>query len=90
WTDYSRKLEVPETLPHSEHAIKLMPTASFAANASKHLTFYGSYTQGLEDSAIAPTSAANRGEPPPATPTWQVDGGARLNLKPYLQLMVGA
>jgi len=39
---------------------------------------------------IAPSSAQNRGEPPPATPTWQVDGGARVILRPYLQVLVGA
>ena len=41
------------------------------------LIFYGSYVQGLEDSALAPVSANNRNEPPPATRTRQVDGGLR-------------
>jgi len=89
WTDYSRRLETPHLPAARERTGKLLPTVSFAGNASKGITFYGSYTQGLEDSAPAPSEAANRGEPPPATPTWQVDAGARITLRPYVQLLVG-
>jgi iron complex outermembrane recepter protein len=95
WTDYSRRLETPPVrgranLPSaSERTGKLLPTVSFAANPSNSITFYGSYTQGLEDSANAPSEAENRGEPPPATPTWQIDGGARFTLRPYVQLLIG-
>ena len=38
----------------------------------------------------APASAVNRGEPPAATPTWQIDGGARFIVQRHLQLLVGA
>jgi outer membrane receptor protein involved in Fe transport len=31
----------------------------------------------------------NRGEPPPATPTWQIDGGVRVVVQPHLQLLLG-
>jgi iron complex outermembrane recepter protein len=41
------------------------------------IIFYGSFVQGLEDSALAPVSANNRNEPPPASRTWQADGGIR-------------
>ena len=41
------------------------------------LLYYGSYTQGLEGSALAPINAVNRGEPPAASRTWQVDSGLR-------------
>jgi iron complex outermembrane receptor protein len=37
----------------------------------------------------APTSAVNRGEPVPATPTWQVDGGLRIVPRSDLQLLLG-
>ena len=56
---------------------------------SRNAVIYGSYTRGLEDSPIAPATAVNRGEPPPATPTWQVDGGARFALSAQLQLLLG-
>jgi iron complex outermembrane receptor protein len=61
---------------------------------SRPLVVYGSFVQGLEDSALAPVSAANRNEPPPATRTWQVDGGVRWvsgwSTEEKLQVLLGA
>jgi len=54
------------------------------------LVFYSSLVQGLEDSALAPVSAKNRNEPPPAMRTWQVDGGVRWTPATRLQLILGA
>jgi len=88
-TDYTRTLTTPGTAASSQHTSVLLPTISFTVNPSRTVTVYGSYTRGLEDSLFAPTSAVNRGEPPPATPTWQVDGGARFLFQPSLQLLVG-
>jgi iron complex outermembrane receptor protein len=68
----------------------MLPTASLTFDASRMATLYGSYTRGLEDSVPAPSSAANRGEPPPATPTWQADGGVRVSPSPKLRLLLGA
>jgi iron complex outermembrane receptor protein len=90
WTHYSRSLDTPDLGSSSESTSKLLPTVSFAVSPLKAVTFYGSYTRGLEDSPSAPSDAVNRGEPPPATPTWQVDGGVRVAFEPYLQLVVGA
>ncbi len=50
----------------------------------------GSFVQGLEDSALAPVSADNRNEPPPATRTRQVDGGLRWKPSEKLALIFGA
>lgn len=57
--------------------------------ATRDLLFYGSYTQGLEDSAIAPVDAVNRGEPPAASRTWQVDGGLKYTPLKDLRLILG-
>jgi iron complex outermembrane receptor protein len=57
---------------------------------SHGLVFYGSFVQGLEDSALAPVSANNRNEPPPATRTWQIDGGLRWAATEKLQFVLGA
>jgi iron complex outermembrane receptor protein len=89
-TDYGRKLRTATVPASTQHATELLPTVSFAANALRTVTVYGSYTRGLEDSTTAPAEAVNRGEPPPATPTWQIDGGARINLLSHLQLLIGA
>ncbi|HET9330592.1 MAG TPA: TonB-dependent receptor, partial [Steroidobacteraceae bacterium] len=54
------------------------------------LVLYSSYVQGLEDSALAPLSADNRNEPPPATRTWQLDGGLRWAPNGTVQVILGA
>lgn len=88
-TDYRRILDIPGLPGSSGRMSQMLPTASFTVDAGKHVTTYASYTRGLEDSINAPTSAANRGEPPPATPTWQVDGGLRIVPRNDLQLLLG-
>ena len=46
-------------------------------------------SQGLEDSGVAPSTAANRGAILPASETWQVDGGVRYGLTSNLKLIAG-
>jgi iron complex outermembrane receptor protein len=53
------------------------------------LTAYAGYTQGLEDSGVAPSSAQNRGAILPAARTWQVDCGIRYLLTPDVKLIAG-
>jgi iron complex outermembrane receptor protein len=88
-TDYRRTLDTPGSPGSTERTSQVLPTASFTVDAGKRATAYASYTRGLEDSANAPTSAVNRGEPVPATPTWQVDGGLRVVPRNDLQLLLG-
>jgi iron complex outermembrane receptor protein len=88
-TTYRRTLATPGSPGSAERTSQLLPTASFTVDAGRHATAYASYTRGLEDSVNAPSSAVNRGEPPPATPTWQVDGGLRVMPANQLQLLLG-
>lgn len=88
-TDYSRKVTIPGAPATTQHETVTLPTLSFTVAPARNAVIYGSYTRGLEDSPIAPATAVNRGEPPPATPTWQVDGGVRVALPPRLQLLLG-
>jgi iron complex outermembrane receptor protein len=88
-TQYRRTLEIPGSPGSAKRTSQVLPTASFTIDAGKHATAYASYTRGLEDSANAPTSAVNRGEPVPATPTWQVDGGLRVVPRTDLELLLG-
>ena len=53
------------------------------------MTFYASYTRGLEDSGIAPESAANPGEALAASLTEQVDAGLRYKITPYITFVAG-
>jgi iron complex outermembrane receptor protein len=62
---------------------------STAAVPVGHASLYAGYTQGLEDSGIAPSTAENRNTILPATRTWQVDGGVRLPLSSKLNLIAG-
>jgi len=89
-TNYTRSVTVPGAPGNTQHTTVALPTISFTLKPASALTLYGSYTRGLEDSPIAPASAVNRGEPPPATPTWQIDAGVRAVVQPHLQLLLGA
>jgi len=51
---------------------------------------FGSATQGLEESGIAPQNAVNRGQPVPAIRTKQFEAGVRHALTPQLTLIAGA
>jgi iron complex outermembrane receptor protein len=50
---------------------------------------YAGYTQGLEDSGVAPSSAANPNAVLPASRTWQADGGVRYPITSRLMLITG-
>ena len=88
--DYRRSTEVPLSTPESFHTTPWLLNTRVALEAGRSLIFYGSYTQGLEDSALAPLTAINRGEPPAAGRTWQVDGGVRYAPDDKLRLIFGA
>lgn len=53
------------------------------------LTAYEGYTQGLEDSGVAPGTAANPNAILPATRTWQADAGLRYLLTSKVKVIVG-
>jgi iron complex outermembrane receptor protein len=89
-TEYRRSITTPGSSSAPENTAAVLPTISFTADAGHRVTFYGSYTRGLEDSVNAPASAINRGEPPPATPTWQLDGGIKAVPSSGIQLVLGA
>jgi iron complex outermembrane recepter protein len=89
-TDYSRVITSPGAPTESQHSTETLPTVSLTFDATPIATFYGSYTRGLEDSLTAPASTVNRGEPPPATPTWQADAGVRVSPGAKLKLLLGA
>jgi iron complex outermembrane receptor protein len=71
----------------TDHPLRVYANSALALNHS--LTLYAGYTQGLEDSGIAPSSAQNRGAVLPASLTWQVDSGLRYGLTPQLKVIAG-
>lgn len=88
--NYRRTAEAPASLPATFRATPWLLNMRLSLESGSHLTYYGSYTQGLEDSALAPITATNRGEPPAAARTWQVDGGIRYVPGERLRLILGA
>jgi iron complex outermembrane receptor protein len=87
---YRRQVTVPTAPVVTDDTTPWLLNLRLEADGSHHLTIYGSFVQGLEDSALAPVSAANRNEPPPATRTWQVDSGIRWVPTETAQLILGA
>ncbi|MFL6759043.1 TonB-dependent receptor domain-containing protein [Sphingomonas sp.] len=77
-------------IPQSEisaHPFRAYANAAFAVTPK--LTLYGGYTQGLENSGVAPNFAQNSGAVLPASLTWQFDLGARYAVTPKLKLIGG-
>ena len=89
--NYRRSIDAPDVPTAVDRSNPVLPTFPFHARClAPRLLLYGSYTRGLEDSALAPASAVNRGESPPATTTWQVDGGLRYAPRAGAQFLLGA
>ncbi len=68
------------------------PLRAYANSAlllTRRLTLYAGYTQGLEDSGVAPSVAENRGAVLPASRTWQVESGMRYAVTPQLKIIAG-
>jgi iron complex outermembrane recepter protein len=87
---YQRTIDAPGLPTATDKSDPVLPTVRFTLVPAAKFLLYGSYTRGLEDSALAPANAANRGESPPATTTWQVDAGVRYAPRPGTQFLLGA
>ena len=86
---YDRKVVTPG-LPISLGSSKpWLYNGGISIYASDALTFYGSYTRGLEESGVATQQASNRGEAQPASITKQIDAGFRYSITPSVQLVAG-
>jgi iron complex outermembrane receptor protein len=86
---YTKDVTSP-TLPEarlSDHPVRGYGTA--ALGLTDEATAYAGYTQGLEDSGVAPSSAENRGAILPDARTWQADAGIRYLLSPRVKLIAG-
>lgn len=86
---YSKHVYVPgvATTATQDHA--WLYNASIALDLNPRIALYASASSGLEESGIAPDSAANRREVLPAIHTQQVDAGVRMVLPLKLRLVAG-
>ena len=86
---YTKDVTSP-TLPEArltDHPLRAYGTAALAL--TDRATAYAGYTQGLEDSGVASSSAENRGAILPDARTWQADTGIRYLPTPRVKLIAG-
>jgi iron complex outermembrane receptor protein len=86
---YRESVVAPDT-PDSgiaAHVPRAYGNAAFAL--ASQWTLYAGYTQGLENSGIAPTAARNSGAVLPASKTWQIDSGIRYAVTPKFKIIAG-
>jgi iron complex outermembrane receptor protein len=87
--NYTKDVTSPG-LPEAELTDRPLRAYGTAALAfTERATIYAGYTQGLEDSGIASSSAENRGAILPDARTWQADAGVRYSLTPQVKLIAG-
>ena len=88
-THYTKSIETPAgTLP-TTRAQPLLKSATATAYVNDRTAVYASYTQGLEESPVAPDNAVNRNVAAPAIATRQYDAGVRLAVFSNVKLIAG-
>jgi iron complex outermembrane receptor protein len=88
-THYTKTIDTPEGPLPETRAHPTLKNVTATVYASDSIAIYGSYTQGLEESPVAPSNAVNRNEAAPAIDTKQYDAGIRWQLAKNLKLIAG-
>lgn len=88
-THYTKSGDTPEGALPESRAQPLLKNATATVYATQWLAVYASYTQGLEESPIAPSNAVNRNVAAPALETKQYDAGVRVSLLEHVKLIGG-
>jgi iron complex outermembrane recepter protein len=88
--DYRKTVQTPGALASAGVGDKpWLFSAAVAAYLSHKLALYAGHTRGLEESGLAPNSAANRNEALPAIRTRQTDAGLRWAATSRVKLVAG-
>lgn len=88
-TAYSKSVETPAAVLPESRSEPWLKYATATLNATERLAFYASYTQGLEESPVAPNNALNRNVAAPALQTEQYDAGVRWAAFANMKLIAG-
>ena len=88
-TAYSKSVETPSAVLPESRSEPWLKYATATVNATERLAFYASYTQGLEESPVAPNNALNRNVAAPALQTEQYDAGVRWAAFANMKLIAG-
>ena len=75
---YRKTTDIPDEAVVITRSTPWLYNGTAAANLSKTTTIYAGYARGLEESGVAPPSAANRNAPLPTIITEQKDAGVRF------------
>lgn len=86
---YRKAVTTPGAAPGKLADQPLRAYGNSALALGNRFTLYAGYTQGLEDSGVAPSAAANRGTVLPASRTWQADSGLRYRVTSRLKVIAG-
>jgi iron complex outermembrane receptor protein len=88
-TFYSKSVHTPDAdLPESR-AEPVLVNGSGTAYLNDRFALYASYTEGLEESPVAPANATNRNVAAPALDTKQYDAGVRWTVTRDFKLIAG-
>lgn len=88
-TDYSKRVDDPVSAVPVTTSSPWLYSATAALYLTKEIALYGGYTHGLEESEVAPPTAINRNEAPPAIRTRQKDFGARWKISQAVSAVLG-
>ena len=88
-TSYSKSADIPGRAEPVTESQPWLYNAAVAAHLTPDLALYAGLTRGLEESPVAPDTATNRDEGPPAILTRQYDAGLRWAITPTLRLVGG-
>lgn len=86
---YDKVTELPGAGAVETRSSPWLYNGTLAGYLSHRLSLYAGYAHGLEESGVAPPTAANRNQPLPAILTTQADGGLRWNIVGNVKLVVG-
>ncbi|NJC09622.1 TonB-dependent receptor domain-containing protein [Polymorphobacter fuscus] len=88
-TWYRKRVDRPGTPLARTDDEAWLPNITASADLTDRLAFYSSFTRGLEETGLAPDSAANRTEALPAILTSQVDAGLRWKAPRGINILAG-
>lgn len=88
-TDYRKRVRLPGLPQVETRSTPWLYSVAGAIYLGSDVAVYAGYTRGLEESGVAPQSAANRNEPLPGILTSQRDAGVRWAIRPNLRFVGG-
>jgi iron complex outermembrane receptor protein len=87
--DFHKRTFVPGVSAVDSRSRPWLYNGTLAIELAKGVIAYGGFSRGLEESGVAPFSAANRNQPLPVILTRQKDAGVRVNLGGGLRAVAG-